>query len=183
MSNKPLDRLRHHVSGAIARGEAQAIAEAPTHAAMEARLANFGRLVLRILQDDTQWSSDTLQAIADRAHARGLTTCDDPFKAAPGILESPAPKRRDYGAPIRVWLAPGRLFVALPPRSERAASQWRQDDGLWQGLEVNPFRARHVAYAPGPHLGQRVAWHQLPDWLKRELRASFLADYCPKADT
>lgn len=34
----PLERLRHHVSGAIARGEAEAIVERPTHDALKAHL-------------------------------------------------------------------------------------------------------------------------------------------------
>jgi hypothetical protein len=161
---------------------------------IEARLAAFARAVLRILQDDPQWSPDTLQAIADGAHARGLTTGGDPFKAAPGILEPPAPfnawptpaaalgrMRKNYGAPVRVWRA-GTWYTAMPPRSERAATQWRHDNGTWECVVIrhDGRHGRADAYAPGPHLGTRVAWGDIPPAVQAQLRASFLADYCPK---
>jgi hypothetical protein len=149
----------------------------------DARLADFARAVLRILQDDPQWSPDTLRAIADGAHARGLTTRGDPFQAAPGILEPLAPRRtrKAYGAPVRVWRA-GAWYTAMPPRSERAAAQWRHDDGTWECVVIrhDGRHGRTDAYAPGPHLGARVAWDDIPPAVQAQLRASFLADYCPK---
>lgn len=151
---------------------------------IESKLANFGRLVLRVLQDDPQWSSDTLQAIADGAHARELTTRSDPFKAAPGILEPPALERtrKDYGAPVRIW-RDAVMYTAMPPRSEHAAAQWRHDDGTWECVEIPIGSTGHrggAAYAPGPHLGRRVAWGDVPPPVQAQLRASFLGDYCPK---
>jgi hypothetical protein len=145
-------------------------------------LAAFARAVLRILQDDPQWTPDTLQAIADGAHARGLTTGGDPFKAAPGILD-PAPRRtrRKYGAPVRVW-CDGAWYTAMPPRSERAAAQWRHDDGAWECVVIrhDGRHPRTATYAPGPHLGVRVAWGDIPPAVQAWLRASFLAGYCPR---
>jgi hypothetical protein len=175
---------------------AQVSACGAAHVGTEARLAAFARAVLRILQDDPQWSPDTLQddpqwspdtlqAIADGAHARGLTTRGDPFKAAPGILEPPAPgrTRKDYGAPVRVW-CDGAWYTAMPPRSERAAAQWRHDDGTWECVVIrhDGTHGRADAYAPGPHLGARVAWGDIPPAVQAQLRASFLADYCPKVE-
>ena len=72
-------------------------------------------------------------------------------------------------------------YYGIKP-TNRAAAQWRHDDGTWECVVIrhDGGYARTAAYAPGPHLGVRVAWGDIPPAVQAWLRASFLADYCPK---
>jgi hypothetical protein len=58
-TNKPLERLRHHVSGAIARGEAKAIVAVPAvpHLAKKGLIA---RLAIQCVCPDTGETGDFL---------------------------------------------------------------------------------------------------------------------------
>lgn len=120
------------------------------------------------------------EAVKSGAFLPGADLRGDSFMAWP-TPTAPRRTRRDYGAPVRVWRA-GTRYTAMPPRSERAAAQWRHDDGTWECVRVphDGGYTRTAAYAPGPHLGVRVAWGDIPPAVQAQLRASFLADYCPK---
>jgi hypothetical protein len=96
--------------------------------------------------------------------------------------------RKNYGAPLRLYLSPAGRLVALPPRSWRAQRRYavRQRNAypgtgfVWQALHVAPDGATgsHPATA-GPHLGARVTWGELSPEQRASLRASFLSEYCP----
>ncbi len=103
--------------------------------------------------------------------------------------------RKDYGCPLRIYDDPAQRdrYTILPPRSLRAARQWPHagfSDGrvarLWQALaaDAQPFHpqgfGQHVSAMPGPHLGQRIHWNDLPAEVQRFARLSFLGEYCPK---
>lgn len=70
------DVLTAHDTGKVAQG-------------LEA-LANFGLQVLKIMERDDRWNSDTLQAVADLAHCNGLAAGDDAggFRVSPGLPDS-----------------------------------------------------------------------------------------------
>ena len=121
----PLTRLRHHVTGAIERGEATAIVEQP---------------------------------------------------ARPG--------RKDYGCPLRIYAHAAAVFTLFPPRAGRAWARYRNKAGAWESLQIHAWSHQpptgHQSMAfPGPHLGRRIAWAELPEPVQQALRASFLGNYCP----
>lgn len=90
--------------------------------------------------------------------------------------------RKDYGHPLRVWDNGGETadrYTVMPPRSGRAAAQYRQRDGSWHciGASCDPYHPQGVgmwcsAY-PGPHLGKRIHWDELPEPVKRFALRSF----------
>lgn len=101
----------------------------------------------------------------------------------------PKGPRKDYGAPLRIWDNGGKTadrYTLLPPRSRRAWKEWRHDDGRWEGLgsSEQPFHpqgfGQHISATPGPHLGKRIHWNELPAEVQRFARLSFLGEYCPK---
>lgn len=53
-------------------------------------LADFGLAVLRILEDDEDWSSETLDGLAAEAHRRELAIADGggEFRVRPGLPDS-----------------------------------------------------------------------------------------------
>lgn len=57
----------------------------------EKNLRAFARRVLSILQDDPEWSSDTLAEIATAAHDLGLAEGAPEFSVKPGVLDEGAP--------------------------------------------------------------------------------------------
>lgn len=96
-------------------------------------------------------------------------------------------QRKDYGCPLRAYGPSGlthALYTVLPPRSARAAARWQTLDGDWVALR---FQWQHYAgstlAAPGPHLGQRIHWRDLPPAVQSFLRASVFGEYCPTEAT
>lgn len=94
--------------------------------------------------------------------------------------------RKDYGCPLRIYRNPGDLdYTALPPRSGRSWERYRNRAGAWQAVWVHiwtfcdPTVSVDMAQ-PGPHLGRRIHWRDLPPAVQRALRNSFLSEYCPK---
>jgi hypothetical protein len=99
--------------------------------------------------------------------------------------------RKDYGCPLRIYDDPRSAdrYTILPPRSRRAMRDWRHatiGGWVWQALaaDAQPFHPQgfglHVSAMAGPHLGQRISWHDLPAEVQRFARLSFLGEYCPK---
>lgn len=91
-----------------------------------------------------------------------------------------------YGTMLRVYDNNGKTFdryTILPPKH---AKEYREKSGLWAaiGASENPFYARgfgmFVTADPGPHLGKRIAWGELPQDVKRFARESF-PEYAPIA--
>lgn len=71
MSNAPLDRLRYHVSGAIARGESEAITEVPVSLELQAFAALCTAIAEYTGEDSYRCLSDTPAArvaVMERAH-------------------------------------------------------------------------------------------------------------------
>lgn len=68
-------------------------------------------------------------------------------------------------------------YTVLPPRY--AGQAWRERSGLWQaiGASDSPFHpqgfGQHVTAQPGPHLGKRVAFADLPPDVQKFARQSF----------
>ena len=54
---------------------------------IEKRLVQFARLTLTIMQEADSWDSDTMQAIADAAHAGKIMRRDVSFEALPEVFE------------------------------------------------------------------------------------------------
>lgn len=98
-------------------------------------------------------------------------------------------ERKDYGCPLRVWHDQVRgLYVILPPRSQRAAERWLHAADAhtppdWRGYLCNgsgeQVSPHMLPFKPGPDLGQRVTWAEVPEPLRAFLRASEFAEYCP----
>lgn len=91
--------------------------------------------------------------------------------------------RKDYGCPLRIYDAPvfAERYTCLPPRSLRAARAYRNSSGSWDCLCLSASAWGHHSTAqPGPHLGQRIHWRDLPHAVQAALRNSFLSEYCPK---
>ncbi len=72
-------------------------------------------------------------------------------------------------------------YTILPPRY---AAQHRERSGLWEaiGASAYPFApqgfGQHTSATPGPHLGKRVAWSDLPVDVQTFARFSF-PEYAP----
>jgi hypothetical protein len=93
--------------------------------------------------------------------------------------------RKDYGCPLRVWQAAtptGTVHHVMPPRSARAAGRWQALTGEWWTFRLTTGAALVIGSIledPGPHLGQRIHWNELPPAVQTFLRASVFGEYCP----
>src|SRR5690606_2030261 len=93
--------------------------------------------------------------------------------------------RKDYGCPLRIYHGTGlsydMAYTVLPPRSAQSCALFGHPavgdkrlaclhfgGGLWPGY------AR-----PGPHLGRRITWAELPAAVQAAVRGSFMGEYCP----
>jgi hypothetical protein len=92
-----------------------------------------------------------------------------------------------YGTVLRVYDNRGRTcdrYTIIPPRW--AGAEYREHAGLWQAIGANdtPFHpqgyGQHVSATPGPHLGRRVRWDELPRDVQRFARMSF-PEFAPVA--
>jgi hypothetical protein len=72
-------------------------------------------------------------------------------------------------------------FTILPPRW--AGTEYRERDMTWQALGCNsqPFHGigMHTSATPGPHLGKRLSWSDLPPDVRSFARQSF-PEFAPK---
>jgi len=95
----------------------------------------------------------------------------------------PTRTRKDYGCPLRIYAYPDRerpaTYTALPPRSQHAFTHWRDAAGAWRCLSITGAIAAVSQATAGPHLGERIAWADLPPEVQRFARLSFLGEYCP----
>lgn len=90
-----------------------------------------------------------------------------------------------YGTVLRCYDNGGRSFdryTIIPPRWAR---QYRERaPGLWSAIASSEFPfnpqgfGQHCTAAPGPHLGERIDWADLPDGVQRFARQAF-PEYAP----
>src|SRR5699024_1055150 len=90
-----------------------------------------------------------------------------------------------YGTVLRCYDNGGRTldrYTIIPPRW---AYQYRERDPrtfLAIGASQSPFNpqgfGQHCAAMPGPHLGKRIHWQDLPDDVQRFAREAF-PEYAP----
>lgn len=94
-----------------------------------------------------------------------------------------------YGCDLRIYDNGGKTldrYTAIPPRW---ASQYRERSNrlLFDaiGSSERPFHPQgfgmHVTAMPGPHLGKRIHWDDLPEDVQRFARQSF-PEYAPLAE-
>jgi len=92
--------------------------------------------------------------------------------------------RKNYGCALRVYDNGGKTFdryTIIPPRW---ATEYRERSLLWTaiGSSEHPFHpqgfGQHVMAAPGPHLGKRIHWWDLPADVQRFARDTF-PEFCP----
>lgn len=92
-------------------------------------------------------------------------------------------KHARYGAALRIYDDGGKTadrYTLVPPRWARL----RGRNGAWPafGCNAEPFHpmgiGMHCECVPGPHLGRRIAWSDLPPDVQRAARQCFGA-YCP----
>lgn len=85
-----------------------------------------------------------------------------------------------YGTTLRLYDNGGRSadrYTIVPPRW--AGEDYRERGGLWSafGCNAEPFHPQgigmHCSAAPGPHLGRRIRWADLPADVQRAARQSF----------
>lgn len=83
-----------------------------------------------------------------------------------------------YGTVLRCYDNGGDTldrYTIIPPRW--AGRDYRERSGAWCaiGASEHPFHAygQHCSAAPGPHLGRRVRWADLPEDVQRFARQSF----------
>lgn len=90
-----------------------------------------------------------------------------------------------YGTSLRLYDNGGRTcdrYTVIPPRW--AAAYRERGPLLWQaiGASAEPFAPQgfgmHVTAVPGPHLGRRIHWRELPADVQRFARQSF-PEFCP----
>ena len=94
-----------------------------------------------------------------------------------------------YGTVLRIFDNGGKTYdryTVLPPRwADRAV--WRDIPGMWVaiGASEHPFHpqgfGQHCSAAPGPHLGRRIGWAELPADVQRFAR-QFSPDFAPTGD-
>jgi hypothetical protein len=89
--------------------------------------------------------------------------------------------RKDYGCPLRIYDSGDSRdrYTILPPRSARSAARYQHGtywDSIWADNGMPLTRA--TSHATGN--GDRITWSALPPAVQQALRASFLAEYCPK---
>lgn len=91
-----------------------------------------------------------------------------------------------YGTELRIYDAGTRVadrYTIIPPRR---AAEYREADGRMEAIAASgqPFHpqgfGQHVSAHPGPHLGKRIAWEDLPPDTQRFARESF-PEFCPDA--
>ncbi len=85
---------------------------------------------------------------------------------------------------LRIFDNGGRTFdryTILPPRWARDC---RERNGLWEaiGASEHPYHPQgfgmHVSASPGPHLGKRITWPELPPDVQRFARSTW-PEYAP----
>lgn len=90
-----------------------------------------------------------------------------------------------YGTALRIYDDGGKTwdrYTIIPPRWARECRE--RAPGTWTaiGASANPFHpqgyGQHVSATPGPHLGKRIAWADLPPDVQRFARQSF-PEYAP----
>lgn len=81
---------------------------------------------------------------------------------------------------LRIYDNGGKTFdryTIIPPRW--AGPLYRERNGLWTciGASSRPFHpqglGQHVTATPGPHLGKRITWDQLPPDVQKFARQTF----------
>lgn len=91
-----------------------------------------------------------------------------------------------YGTVLRLYDNGGRScdrYTIIPPRWAREYRE-QQNRRLFAALGANdaPFHPQgvgmHVTALPGPHLGKRVHWRDLPSDVQRFARQNF-PEFCP----
>jgi hypothetical protein len=84
-----------------------------------------------------------------------------------------------YGTVLRIYDNGGKSFdryTIVPPRW---AKEEKERNGLFNciGSSENPFHpqgfGQHTSAMPGPHLGKRITWEQLPSDVQKFARQSF----------
>lgn len=90
-----------------------------------------------------------------------------------------------YGTTLRLYDNGGKTydrFTVIPPRW---AHDYRETDRrtfLSLGASEHPFNpqgfGQHCAAMPGPHLGRRIHWRDLPPDVQQLARQSF-PEFCP----
>lgn len=90
-----------------------------------------------------------------------------------------------YGTVLRCYDDGGRTFdryTIIPPRWAREYRERAPGQFTAIGASENPFHpqgfGQHVAATPGPHLGRRVAWSDIPPNVQAFARQSF-PEYAP----
>lgn len=85
-----------------------------------------------------------------------------------------------YGTVLRCYDNGGRSFdryTIIPPRWAKDYRERRPGSWAAIGSSENPFHPQgfgmHVTATPGPHLGKRIAWADLPPDVQRFARQSF----------
>lgn len=89
-----------------------------------------------------------------------------------------------YGTVLRCYDNGGKTadrYTIIPPRWARDyQGNYKSDPRLF---DAHPFHAQGfgmcVSAAPGPHLGKRIKWADLPADVQRFARQSF-PEYCPE---
>ena len=89
-----------------------------------------------------------------------------------------------YGTVLRVFDSDGKhldRYTILPPRW--AGPEWQEQGPSWQagwqaiGSSEHPFHPQgfgmHVTALPGPHLGRRIKWADLPEDVQRFAHQAF----------
>lgn len=85
-----------------------------------------------------------------------------------------------YGTALRLYDNGGKTcdrFTIIPPRW--AGQAWREHGRQWQaiGSSERPFHPQgfgmHCSATPGPHLGRRIKWADLPADVQRFARQAF----------
>jgi len=91
-----------------------------------------------------------------------------------------------YGTQLRIYDNGGRScdrYTIIPPRW--APHHYRETCRHWQALasDADPFHpqgfGQHVTAVPGPHLGRRIRWDELPRKVQQFARQSF-PEYSPE---
>ena len=91
-----------------------------------------------------------------------------------------------YGCHLRIYDNGGKTadrYTILPPKW--AGPEWREVGRMWQaiGASRNPFHPQgvgmHCAATPGPHLGKRINWDDLPPKVQQFARQTFGTAWVP----
>ena len=92
-----------------------------------------------------------------------------------------------YGCHLRIYDNGGKTadrYTILPPKwADRA--EWGGGCGTWVALGASrdPFHPQgvgmHGTATPGPHLGRRIGWDDLPPKVQQFARQTFGAQWVP----